>query len=498
LKTHYHAKSWAETLMLARPQEDASGLTRSLANARVDLQPHQIDAALFALRSPFSKGVLLADEVGLGKTIEASLVLSQKWAERRRRILLIVPATLRKQWQGELSEKFFLPTQILETRTASLLRKGGKQNPFDLGDRVVIASYQFVYSNQESVRDVPWDLVVVDEAHRLRNVYKNSGAKLIQGIVEAIRPAKKLLLTATPLQNSLLELYGLVGILDDQIFGGPDAFAERYVAQGDADTYAQLRQRLEPVCKRTLRKQVAHFIPFTNRRTFTADFIPSPAEEQLYDLVSEYLQRPDLAALPNTQRKLITMVLRKLLASSSAAIGATLAKLAKRLRDALPEEEAESAVADDFEGLDEIADEWAADAAAPAPPEPPKVDVAGEVADLERFVALAGSIARDAKADALLGALKQAFDGAVRLGARRKAVVFTESVRTQQRLFELLSQNGYEGEVVLLNGTNNRAGGSCHSVTVLRVGRAERPSTPRCCRASSRAPSSAAAATPAR
>ena len=78
--------------------DDEDKLTGAIMDAQIDLNPHQVDAALFAFRNPLNKGVLLADEVGLGKTIEAGLIIAQKWAERKRRILIIVPANLRKQW----------------------------------------------------------------------------------------------------------------------------------------------------------------------------------------------------------------------------------------------------------------------------------------------------------------------------------------------------------------------------------------------------------------
>src|ERR1022692_3071663 len=104
--TDYHAKLWAALLTLHGETGNMDKLARPLSNSRVDLNPHQIEAALFAIQSPLSKGAVLADEVGLGKTIEAGLVISQRWAERRRKILLILPATLRKQWQQELLEKF--------------------------------------------------------------------------------------------------------------------------------------------------------------------------------------------------------------------------------------------------------------------------------------------------------------------------------------------------------------------------------------------------------
>ncbi len=113
----------------ARRWRQYRDLTRSISNARVDLNPHQVDAALFALRSPLSKGAILADEVGLGKTIEAGIVLSQRWAERKRRMLLIVPATLRKQWQQELDEKFYLPSIVLDGQRFNQLRKAATAIP---------------------------------------------------------------------------------------------------------------------------------------------------------------------------------------------------------------------------------------------------------------------------------------------------------------------------------------------------------------------------------
>jgi len=458
--TPFHAKYWAHSLRLAR-HDGVDALSRSIGNARVDLNPHQVDAALFALRSPYSKGVLLADEVGLGKTIEASLILAQKWAERRRRVLLIVPATLRKQWQMELEDKFFLPSQILEARAANLLAKKGIENPFAQGDKIVIASYQFVFAKRELVKQVAWDLVVVDEAHRLRGIYK--GTKTVEGIVDAMRPAPKLLLTATPLQNSLWELYGLVGILDPDLFGSEQAFQAQFLSPDDVEQRdAALRERLQHVCKRTLRRQVLEYIPFTNRFTHTADFIPSKAEEQLYEEVSAYLQREVLVALPNARRKLITLIMRKLLASSSAAIGATLAKFAARLSEQttlpIPVEES---LAQDFESMaqmqEEADEEWTADDA-PATPEhaaDTSPDAKIELADLQRFVQLAQSVERDSKATKLVDVLPTAFKLAQEKGAARKAVLFTESVKTQEYLFKLLTENGYTGAIVLMNGTNN-------------------------------------------
>lgn len=454
MTTAFHAKYWAHLLQLAHPRDGVDALSRSIGNARVDLNPHQVDAALFALRSPYSKGVLLADEVGLGKTIEAALILAQKWAERRRRILLIVPATLRKQWQMELEEKFFLPSLILEARVANALAKKGAPNPFLSDDRIIICSYQFAFAKRDLLRSVGWDLVVLDEAHRLRSIYK--GTKTAEGIVDAIRPAPKLLLTATPLQNSLLELYGLVGILDPEVFGSQEAFQAQFLAAADPQRRdADLRERIQHVCKRTLRRQVLEYIPFTNRFTHTADFVPSQSEQQLYDEVSAYLQRDSLVALPNARRKLITLVLRKLLASSSAAIGATLAKFAERLSEPpQPPIRIEESLAQDYESLNEVDEEWDDDDTRPTTPAPSQAAMA-ELADLNRFVALAKSVERDSKAAKLVEVLPVAFNLAQEKGAARKAVIFTESRKTQEYLFELLEEAGYAGQIVLMNGSNS-------------------------------------------
>src|SRR5947209_11311738 len=172
--TDYHAKYFAHELTKRCSSDSLEKLAGAVAGAQVDLNPHQVDAALFAFRSPLSQGALLADEVGLGKTIEAGLVISQKWAERKRRILVITPSNLRKQWHQELTEKFFLPCAILESRSYNAAVKKGRFRPFEETDTVVICSYQFARNKAADVHNLPWDLVVIDEAHRLRNVYKPS------------------------------------------------------------------------------------------------------------------------------------------------------------------------------------------------------------------------------------------------------------------------------------------------------------------------------------
>ena len=208
--TAFHERVLAEELTIAR-SDGAARLAPALSEARVDLNPHQVEAAAFALDSLPRGGCVLADEVGLGKTIEAGLVIAQLIAEGQRRILVICPASLRAQWQIELEEKFALRCPILDGRTSRATTPAWKQ------DAPVICSLQFAASRGHSLSGVPWDLVVIDEAHRLRNSYRRSH-KTGQALRRALKGRAKLLLTATPLQNNLLELYWLVGFLDEQIF----------------------------------------------------------------------------------------------------------------------------------------------------------------------------------------------------------------------------------------------------------------------------------------
>ncbi|MGH0037124.1 MAG: SNF2-related protein [Myxococcota bacterium] len=464
MTTPFQSKYWATQLSLKGPSGSLGQLSRSISNARVDLNPHQVDAALFAVRSPLSKGVVLADEVGLGKTIEAGLVLAQRWAERRRRILIIVPATLRKQWAQELDDKFHIPTIVLESASFNRMVKAGKTNPFDQEDRVVVCSYHFAANKSDIVAMHPWDLVVIDEAHRLRNVYKKSN-KMARTLRDTLQANSKVLLTATPLQNTLMELYGLVSFIDPHVFGDEPSYRDQFVRVDDEDVRNEdLRRRLAPVCHRTLRRQVLEYIKFTQRIPLTWEFYPTEDEQQLYEDVSAYLQREALFALPRAQRKLMTMVLRKLLASSSFAIAGTLRSLINRLekqaremREAA-EDEADELVSD-YEGYDETRDEWddngsngESDISSPSAPERDLLQA--EIDALKGYLALAERISHNAKGNALLEALSTAFGKAAELGGAQKAVVFTESQRTQAYLFELLERSGYEGKVVILNGTN--------------------------------------------
>ena len=456
--TDYHAKYFAHELT-RRQSSGMDRLSMSLFDATVDLNPHQIEAALFALASPLSKGVILADEVGLGKTIEAGIVLCQFWAERKRRLLVLCPASLRKQWALELEEKFSLPVLVLDAKAYHDAQRAGRGSPLDTRAVIIIMSFNYANRLREELKAVTWDLAVIDEAHKLRNAYRPTN-KVGQGLRWATEDCRKLLLTATPLQNSLVELYGLSTLIDEHLFGDINSFRSQYASAGSNIT--ELRQRLSTFCKRTLRNEVTEYIRYTERRTITRPFEPTDDEHALYEAVSAFLQRPDSYALPQRQRHLTALILRKLLASSSLAIAATLDTLKVRL-EALRDDQARSdpefteRLIEGEEIEDDLLDEILAEDEEVEETTPVTIDrqrLREEIEMLQRLADWARSIGIDTKTRTLLKALDIGFEQMSATGAQRKALIFTESRRTQEYLKTFLESNGYRGQLVLFNGSN--------------------------------------------
>lgn len=281
--SNYQAKLYAHELERSYGCDHVGKLAGLLFDAQVEPKPHQVDAALFALHNnPFSQGVILADEVGLGKTIEAGIVISQYWAQHDRQILIIAPASLRQQWKQELDEKFALPAALLDSTNIDELLAPHTR------DEVLICSYECANSQAEKMIR-RWDLVVCDEAHRLRS-YWTGHAKIAESVARICRAAgKTVMLTATPLQNRLEELYGLVSIFAPDYFHSFDAFKERYLNNPGGVGNDDLAQRVSLVAKRTLRKDADKYIRFTERMPLTVAFTPSTAEVELYDKINAYL-----------------------------------------------------------------------------------------------------------------------------------------------------------------------------------------------------------------
>ncbi|MDZ4655316.1 MAG: SNF2-related protein [Coriobacteriia bacterium] len=466
--TAYQAKYYAHELQRSYANDHVGKLAGLLFDAQVEPKPHQIDAALFALQTPYLPGIVLADEVGLGKTIEAGIVITQYWAERKRRILIITPSSLRQQWQQELSEKFLIPSQLLDPK----LKDEQLARTAQRGAGVLICSYEFALRHEASLLR-QWDLVICDEAHRLRNFYTGRN-KAPEAISHIVREAHKtLLLTATPLQNRLEELYGLVSVFDPNYFYSLSAFRERYVKTKGIGDNDDLVERVAAITKRTLRRDADKYIHFTKRLPLTVEFMPSPEEIELYERVNDYLQREDLFAFSNSQRHLTTLIIRKRLGSSTYAVSSTLAKIADRLQAELDagvrrDNRGGFIMADfmDDELTDEVLEELEEGSApaikgtqfGPGAGEHLSNDtleaMRGEVAELRRYAELARSITVNQKAVKLNEALDKGFERLRELGAPEKAIIFTDSTKTQEYIARSLSEAGRSEGLVLFNGSN--------------------------------------------
>ncbi|HMR73125.1 MAG TPA: DEAD/DEAH box helicase, partial [Candidatus Saccharibacteria bacterium] len=325
INSDYQAKFAVHELERVYANDDVAKLSGLMFDAQIMPTPHQVDASLFALNSPNTKGVMMADEVGLGKTIEAGIVVMQYWAERKRKILAVSPSSLRQQWSQELLEKFNLPSHVIDS---SWLRA---HKNFDK-DGIYICSYEFANHHVQKL-SAGWDLMILDEAHKLRNFYTNK-----KGIASAIADIAKwtnkvLFLTATPLQNKLEELYGIISVADPNYFHSLDVFKQRYIKSDHPYALTDLRDRMAKIAKRTLRKEAERYIKYTDRVARTVQFTPSGDERKLYELVDDYLHREKLWAFAASQRHLSALILRKRLGSSTFAVASTLRRIVARMED---------------------------------------------------------------------------------------------------------------------------------------------------------------------
>lgn len=299
-----------------------------LLDANIERNPHQVNAFCAAIQALKTGGIVLADEVGLGKTIEAGLVLKYVLDSGAKRVLIALPASLRKQWEIELEEKFGLESTILDRIIVEKDSPGWRDRFNDQKKALIIlTSYDYASKLMKRFPDVKWDFIIIDEAHNLRNVFH--GTKRAKNLYDLSKGIPKILLTATPLQNSLTDLHGLISFLDPRIFGSEKLFNKHYV---EGQNYADLKRELSPVLYRTLRKDVAKYMNFKKRTCKTVDFTLSQDEMELYQRVNDFLKRDILYSIPTSNRGLIILVIRKLLASSSFALIETFEVLKKRLQ----------------------------------------------------------------------------------------------------------------------------------------------------------------------
>ena len=461
-----HRRFEAEDLVRLRRASEQRRFAASQRLGRIDPNPHQIDAVMFALRRIPEGGCILADEVGLGKTIEAGLVVSQVMSEGAERVLIVVPKPLLGQWQDELYTLFGISALEAADAGCEIAAPG-----------VFLVGREYAGSASGSGRLAaapPFDLCVIDEAHEMfagiyrrfdrMGVYDESSAaaQTAHRVHKLIGPAPVLLLTATPIQNSLEELWGLLHYVEPTgtLVGSLPTFKALFCAGQDGrrlvpEQAPELRRRLAEVVQRTLRHQAQEFLdkPFVGRRAKLYEYSMSPEEKQLYDDVTNYLLSPSLNAFQGRSRQLLLIGFHRLMASSTAALAKSLERVAERLRrmrqgspDADGTRVIEPLVNDlDDDELPVVEDDQAVARSS---------TIDDELRQVEEFVRRARSLPHDSKAHSLVQVVRSIGD---RRGGNAKLVVFTESLTTQEYLRDLLIEHaGLEaGEITLFRGHND-------------------------------------------
>lgn len=382
MQTPFHAYYTAMKLNML---QDEDTLLPVFAEGNIDVYPYQIAAALFAMRNPYQKGVILCDEAGMGKSHEAMLILSQSWYEGKNNILIAVPnPDLLTQWAEMINQKYSLPFSVAT-----------ENNSFN-GDGLILTTYDYLTQNIDVADKINWDIIVFEEANALFSVYQEDGGKQAKVLKEFSKDTFKILLTGTPIEKNIMDLYGLIYFIDEDLLPDPDTYMKRYLRK--PENYPELAAKVSKYCFRTLRFQAKQYAKIPERLHITLEYEPSQTEKELYNQLFDYIEKPNKTAFPQMEQYDLALMLLGLLSSSTAAIKASLKNIIKRL------EEAE------------------------------------EKQEFETMLKLAESIKEDTKGKHLLTALDKLFPYLKKLGANQKALIFTESVETQKYLYDLLKE----------------------------------------------------------
>jgi adenine-specific DNA-methyltransferase len=461
-----HRRLLAEQLLGLRRSTEGRRYASAQRSGRIDANPHQVDAVIFALGRVREGGCILADEVGLGKTIEAGLVMAQLRAEGAQRILLVSPKALLGQWRDELFTLFGI--SVTEIGAADLDARLHGPGVFLVG-RDLLGSERGL---DRLLASGPFDLCVVDEAHEVfAGIYRRfdrSGHYLddspharlagrLKSLLGSHTPV--LLLTATPLQNSLAELWGLVQYVDKSgtLLGDLPTFRQLFCSDDDrmlaSGQEHDLQRRMQVVVRRTLRRQAQEFMktPSVARRARLFEYDMTAEERALYDDVTRYLLTPGLAAFRGRQRRLLVIGFHRRMASSHRALGASLGRVAERLRRMLAGDDTALELDAD---LEEPEDGGPSDSEEGPAPEAERIQA--ELERVESFVARLEALATDSKALALVEAVRVVSEASARGEGSGKLVIFTESLATQDYVRELLLGSSLvsDEEVTLFRGQN--------------------------------------------
>ena len=386
MQTPFHAYY---TALKLNSLQDEDKLLPVFSEGNINVYPYQVAAALFAMRNPYQKGVILCDEAGMGKSHEAMLIISELWYEGKAKILIAIPnPDLLMQWAEMIEDKYTLPFCIASDNKS-----------FDY-DGIVLTTYDYLTQNIEEADKVNWDVIVFEEANALSSVYQDentfmgsAGSKQAKLLKEFSKDTFKILLTGTPIEKNIMDLYGLIYFIDDELLPEPDTYMKRYLRK--PENYPELAEKVSKYCFRTLRSQAKQYAKIPERLHITLEYEGSDEEKELYNLLFAYIEKPNKTAFPQMEQYDLALILLGLLSSSTAAIKQSIKNIIKRLE---------------------------------------KADDTEELTDFQKMLDVAENITSDTKAELLIKALQKLFPYLKKMGANQKAVIFTESVETQKYL----------------------------------------------------------------
>lgn len=391
MQTPFHAYYTAQKL---NSLQDEDRLLPVYSDGNIKVYPYQVAAALFAMRNPYQKGVILCDEAGMGKSHEAMLAASEMWYEGKTKILIAIPHfNLLMQWAEMLDEKYSVPYCVAQNESISDF------------DGIVLVTNDYLVQNISEFDKINWDAVIFEEANVLSSVYqdentfrKAKGSKQAKILKEFSKNVFKILLTGTPIEKNIMDLYGLIYFIDEDLLPEPEEYMKRYLRR--PENYPELAEKVSKYCFRTLRSQAKRYAKIPERRHITLEYEGSDEEKRLYELLNMYIEKPDKKAFPQMDKYDLALMLLGSAASSSAAIKLSLKNIISRLEQTANAET--------------------------------------ECEEFKVMLTAAENIKCDTKATLLLDSLEKLFPYITKNGANKKAVIFTESTETQKYLYALL------------------------------------------------------------
>lgn len=375
---------------------DEDALMPVFSEGNIRVYPYQVAAAIFAMRNPYHKGVILCDEAGMGKSHEAMLIANELWYEGKTKILIAIPnGDLLMQWAEMIEDKYSIPYCIAQNS--------------DIADfnGIVLATNDCIVQNISEFEKVNWDVVIFEEANVLSSVYQDenifrgaAGSKQAKILKEFSKNIFKILLTGTPIEKNIMDLYSLIYFIDEDLLPDADTYMKRYLRC--PENYPELAEKVSKYCFRTLRSQAKRYAKIPERKHITLEYEGSVEEKKLCELINLYIEKPDKKAFPKMDKYDLALMLLGTASSSSAAINQSLQNIIKRLEQ--------------------------------------MSDAQTECEEFKVMLTAARQIKFDTKAKMLTDALEKIFPYMLKNGADKKAVIFTESIETQKYLCNILEK----------------------------------------------------------